>query len=585
VSKHVAVPGAVILMGLIGLDARAGETRVSAPVNVVTPTASSKLYPDDLPGPQPEILRSPATLELPPIPAFELPAAEPGRHGARELRVHGRGLYGRELKVEGYVTWIYDCAAELARGNHEASAAEIAESIDNMPELCDAPMFSLGDTPRTPRDASIWVVDVPRLPRKAERAPRSRAELDPGPAPARLAVGDHVMVTGTWAVESPGGERNASGLLVYRAVGPLAPRAAAPATPAMIAAPAGLPEIEVVTEVPLRPVIETTVRNASVAHLNDCNRALAAKQYEAAITACRAATEAWDGNHLAWYAWASAHLARAEWRDAEAVIAHAVALRPDQAMYQLYDGMARYEVEVQARDDETRKAHKRPEEVAIVPPAGTLDAARDALVRAAKLAPELWRAHYYLGRIYRDLDDARRAAEQFTQTITLHPGYRPAYLALLDLYRRWGYLDQAVAVATLGTANVATDTAELWFELAMAHDAKHADDQALAALGKALASRPDDASSLLQRGEIYLRKGEPASAKRDLERVASSSDPRTAVAKRLAAQLLEGLATRSRADTSGAWHSGRRYKGVYRPSQEPYKPWNQEDAKYRFCAH
>src|SRR6185369_9186576 len=99
------------------------------------------------------------------------------------------------------------------------------------------------------------------------------------------------------------------------------------------------------------------------------------------------------------------------WRDARTAIARAVALRPDQAMYQLYDGMARYEVEVQARDAQTRKANKRPEEVAVVPPAGTLDDARDALVRAAKLAPALWRAHYYLGRIYRELDDARRAAE------------------------------------------------------------------------------------------------------------------------------------------------------------------------------
>lgn len=145
--------------------------------------------------------------------------------------------------------------------------------------------------------------------------------------------------------------------------------------------------------------------------------------------------------------------------------------------------------------------------------------------------------------------------------------------------------DHAVAVATLGTANVTSETAELRFELAMAHDAKHADDQALAALGKALASRPDDARVLLQRGEIYLRKGEPASAKRDLEVVAGSSDPRTAVAKRLATQLLAGLASRSRADASGEWRSGRRYKQVYRPSQEQYKPWNQEDAKYRFCAH
>ena len=569
-------------MGLIGSHARAGETRVAAPVNVVAPTASSKLYPDDLPGPQPDIVRNPAALELPAVPEFELPATEPGLHGARELRVHGRGLYGRELKVEGYVTWIYDCATELARGNHEASDAEIAASIDNMPELCDAPMFSLGDARQTPRDASIWVVDVPRFPHKSERTQRTRADLAALPAVPRLAVGDHVVVTGTWSVDSPKGERNASGLLVYRAVEPQAVRAATAAT---VAAPGGLPDLAVVTEVPLRPIIDTTIRNASVAHLNDCNRALAAKQYEVAITECRAATQSWEDNHLAWYAWASAHMARGEWRDARTAIAHAVTQRPDQGMYQLYDGMARYEVEVQARDDETRKAHKRPEEVAAVPPAGTLDAARDALVRAAKLAPQLWRAHYYLGRVYRDLDDARRAAEQLTQTIALHPGYRPAYLGLLDLYRRWGYLDHAAAVATLGTANVANDTAELWFELAMVHDAKHADDLALAALGRALASRPDDVSALLQRGEIYLRKGEPASATRDLERVASSSDPRTAVAKRLATRLLGGLANRSRADTSGAGPAGQSYKRSYRPSQQPYKPWTQEDAKYRFCAH
>ena len=579
-TRHVAACGVVVLAGLLARQARAGETRATPPVQVVPPAASSALYPDDLPGPQPEVIRSPAAVTLPAIPTFELPAAAPGLHGARELRVHGRGLYGRELRVEGYVTWIYDCAAELARTNREASAAELAESIDNQPALCDAPMFSVGDTRQTPRDASIWVVDVPRPPSKPERAQRTRAELDAWPAVPRLAVGDRVVVTGTWAIESPRGERNASGLLVYRAV---EPQAVPVTAPAMIAAPTGLPELDVVRELPLRPVIDTTIRNASVARLNDCNRALAAKHYDAAILACRAATEIWEDNHLAWYAWASAHMARGEWRDARTAIARAVALRPDQAMYQLYDGMARYEVEVQARDAQTRKANKRAEEVAVVPPAGTLDEARDALVRAAKLAPALWRAHYYLGRIYRELDDARRAAEQLTQALALHPGYRPAYLALLDLYRRWGYLDHAVAVATLGTTNVTTDTAELWFELAMAHDARHADDQAIAALGKALASRPDDASALLQRGEIYLRKGERASAKRDLELVAGSSDPRTAIAKRLATQLLAGLASRS--DASTGWHSGRRYKQIYRPSQEPYKPWTQEDAKYRFGAH
>jgi tetratricopeptide (TPR) repeat protein len=568
VTTHHVVASVAIALGLFAVEAGAENARATPPVHVVTPTGSSKLYPDDLPGPQPEINRSPAPAELPAIPAFELPAARAGRHGARELRVHSRGLYGKQLAVEGYVTWIYDCAAELARSNHEASAGEIADAIEATPSLCDAPMFSLGESRQTPRDGSIWVVDVPR-PSKT------------GPA-MPLAVGDYVVVTGTWAVESPRGEHNASGLLVYRAVERQAPPAVA-GTP--MALPAGLPDVAVTREVPLRPIIDTAIRNASVAQLNECNHALAAKHYDVAITQCGAATQTWEDNHLAWYARASAHMARGEWSEAKAAIAHAVALRPDQGMYQLYDGMARYEVEVAAREAELRAEHLQPDEVAVVPAAGVLDAAREALIRATRLAPELWRAHYYLGRIYRDLDEARRSAEQLSQAIALHPGYRPAYLALIDLYRRWGYVDQAVAVATLGTRNVPSDTAELWFELAMAHDAKHADDQALAALGQALANRPDDASSLIQRGQIYLRKGEHASARRDLERVASSSDPRTAVAKRVATQLLESLASRSRAVATGGSQSARGSKQVYRPSEHPYKPWTQEDAKYRFCMH
>jgi tetratricopeptide (TPR) repeat protein len=391
-----------------------------------------------------------------------------------------------------------------------------------------------------------------------------------------------VVVTGTWAIESPQGERNTNGLLVYRALEHRPPTAPTAATAATIAAPSGLPEIEVSREVPLRAIIDTDVRNASVQRLNACNRALAARQYDVAITECRAATHAWADNHLAWYGWASAHLAKGEWREAQAAIARAVTLRPDQGMYQLYDGIARYEVErLRAREDQARATRKRPEEVTLAPPIGTLDAARAAMLRAIRLAPELWRARYYLGRIYRDLDDARRAAEQLTQAIALSPKYGPAYVELAELYRRWGYLDHSIAVATLGAVHATTDPAELWFQLAMAHDARHADDQAIAALGKAIAFRPDDASSLLQRGQIYLRKGDAASAKRDLERVTRSADPQTGTARRVATRLLEQLSSRTHAGTARAWDSPRSYKKVYRPADEPYEPWVMFDSKYR----
>jgi tetratricopeptide (TPR) repeat protein len=215
-------------------------------------------------------------------------------------------------------------------------------------------------------------------------------------------------------------------------------------------------------------------------------------------------------------------------------------------MYQLYYGISLYEAELQrAKDDQARRENKKPEDITLDPAGLKLDAARDALVRATKLAPTLWRAHYYLGRVYRDLDDPRRAAEQFTQTIAMHPTYRYGYVALIDLYRRWDYIDQALAVANLGTARVPTaDVGELWFELGMAYDAKRADAKAIEAFSTAIALRPDDLNAKFQRGQILARRGEVAAARRDLEDVTRSTDPKLVSEKQVANQLLAQIAAR-----------------------------------------
>jgi len=228
-----------------------------------------------------------------------------------------------------------------------------------------------------------------------------------------------------------------------------------------------------------------------------------------------------------------------------AAIEHAVALRPDQAMYQLYHGITLYEAAYQqARDQQARRDHKKPEDIQVDPAGLKLDTARDALVTAARLVPQLWRAHYYLGRVYRDLDDAKHAAVQFTSTIKMHPSYRFGYVALIELYRRWGYVEQALAVATLGATNVpAGEAVELWLEAGLIYDATHAEDKAIEAFGKAISDKPDDAIAKFQRGQIYLRRGDDANARRDLEEVARAADPRAGMVKQLAAQLLAQLAS------------------------------------------
>ncbi|HEY6178629.1 MAG TPA: tetratricopeptide repeat protein [Kofleriaceae bacterium] len=482
-----------------------------------------RLEPDDLPDAQAEVARDAAAIDLPAVPAFDLPAAPPGEHRPRELKVHGKRLLDTAVKVRGHVTWIYDCEAELKRVYPPLSRQQLHTAIDRDPTLCSQPKFYLGDARDADRDRSIWVADVP---------PQLKLEL-----------GDRVVVTGTWATTSPHVERNTEGLLVFGSLERIAPGAVEPAV-ASLPGPAAEAEVTVVTTPPMRKVFDEHARNVSVTLLNACNKAIAARRYNDAITECRAATGIWDGNHLAWYAWASAHLARSEWQAAGAAIARAVALRPDRAMYQLYDGIARYEAAIQkARDDAAQARHRRPDEVALDPSRLALDDARDALRRAVRLMPGLWRAHYYLGRLYRDLEDAGRAAEQFTAAIAGNPAYHHSYIALCELYRRWGYLDQALAVALRGTERVRpTEAADLWFEVGLTYDARHLDDKAIAAFGKVLDTRPRDANARFQRGQIYFRKGNFGDARLDLEDVIKSSDPRLAALQPIAQQLLHQMA-------------------------------------------
>lgn len=533
----------IVVMAAPVAVVRAGTSRPNPPINVVAPVApvvptGNDLEPDDLPAPQLEVAHFAAGFDLPAIPDFQLAPGEPGFQSPRELQVRGARLLGTEIKVKGYVTWIYDCGAALASANPQQSPSRIRQVIDSDPALCEYPKLYLGDASTTPPVASIWVVDMPRAPTQRERVMMTKDQLKAWPAVPKLAVGDYVVITGTWAVRSNHAEHNSGGLLIYRGVERAAPRIATLTAAVAAAAPAAVAASEptAATSPALRKVVDPERYQSSIEHLNTCNKAISAKHYDAALIACQAATRAWEGNHLAWYAMTSAYMAKTAWRDAAATIQRAVTLRPEVAMYQLYDGITCYEA---ARADGAN-SDSRPGDGTRL--ADSRNAAREALLRAIKLAPELWRAHYYLGRIYRELDDAGHAAEQFSQTIKNNPRYRFGYVALVELYRRWGYVDQSLIVATLGAMRVApVDAADLWLEVAMAYDAKSADDKAIIALGKALASRPDDVHAKLQRGRIYVRKGDAVSAKRDLADVLKATGAADEPARQLAAQLLGQL--------------------------------------------
>lgn len=474
------------------------------------PWPQPRPLPAGPPGPAPEIARNTAPPALPAVPAFAVRSWD-GVHAPRELRVAGAQLRGTRVTVGGYITWIYDCAGALDRPG--ATRAQIQREIDADPSQCERPKFYLGDARDTPQEQSLWVVDVPRPPFRRERDTLTAEELARWPAVPRLVVGAYVEVTGAFALASPHRERNPEGLVVFEAIDTT--KAGPPPAKQLAATPVALPPLPARSP-PVRAAVPPGA-GESIRRANAGARALAARQYDAALAEYEAAVQAWSGNHLAWYGLAGTRSLRGDARGAADAAEHAAALVPEQPMYWLLLGRTRYEAVIaEATDRAVHAEGRRAEDITIDRAALDFAPALQALEMAIRLENQLWRAHYYVGRILGDLGDARASAEQLTEAIALHAWEPAPYLALGELYRRWGHRDEALAIAELGAATL-PDAAELWYALGMVRLDRREHSDAIAAFSKALARKPDLRLAQLQRGRAYLRNRDFSRARDDLQ--------------------------------------------------------------------
>lgn len=169
---------------------------------------------DQLKGPQAEVKPHNEKLDMPSVPSFDLPPPPAdGEHSIKELRVKGKKFLDQEVTIKGYVTWAYDCPTAIRKEGE--SEADVQKRIDDDQQLCERPKFYLGDTPDTPPDHSMWVVDVPRPPSKKEVKNLPKEEIQNWPAVPPYKVGDQIEVTGKFVLSSPHSERNSEGLVVY----------------------------------------------------------------------------------------------------------------------------------------------------------------------------------------------------------------------------------------------------------------------------------------------------------------------------------------------------------------------------------
>lgn len=170
---------------------------------------------EGLQGAKAEVKETTIKLDLPPVPQFDMPSPHPdGTHSVREMRLKGRKLFESDLKIKGYITWIYDCAAEVRKP--EMTDKQVAKQLEEQPDLCNRPHIFLGDSKDTPPEKSVWVVEVPRELRKDEKKTFTKEELRAMPPVPVFDLGDEVIVNGTWDQRSPKGFFNSDGLLVYK---------------------------------------------------------------------------------------------------------------------------------------------------------------------------------------------------------------------------------------------------------------------------------------------------------------------------------------------------------------------------------
>ena len=267
-------------------------------------------------------------------------------------------------------------------------------------------------------------------------------------------------------------------------------------------------------------------RNESIKRGNAGAKALGAKQFDTAVTEYKEAVGADRENHNAWYHLGHAYIGKKDFPKAAEALESAVRLKPNDAMYQMWLGVAQYEAALdKARSDEATRQKKKKEEVEVDLRSINYDSAMQHLESAVKLNGDLYRAHYYLGRIYRDSDKPQQAAEEFTKSIQSWPRFHAPYVALGEMYRRWDYPDQAIQVLSQGVEHVMEqdEKSQLLYVLGMAYFDKLDDSKAIESFSKAIELRKDNHDAKFQRGLAYFRKGELKAADKDLEEYAKAA--------------------------------------------------------------
>ena len=202
-------------------------------------------------------------------------------------------------------------------------------------------------------------------------------------------------------------------------------------------------------------------------------------------------------NHNAWYNLGLVRTELKKWDGAVEAFTEAVKLRGENSKYQYYLG----------------RAHLRME-----PPNYSL--AQEHFEKATELDPKNYKSLYFLGKTYASQGKVKEAAEAWTKSASISSGnFANPFDDLSQLYIRWGFLDQAVAVLQAGLKRIegVQEKSALYFHLGLAYQGKGQLKEAVDAYSKALSAHAGNKNARLQRGLAYADLKEKDNAIADLE--------------------------------------------------------------------
>ena len=166
----------------------------------------------------------PVKVNLPPAPNFDA-ATAPVQYPSGEYSVYGlrKGMtkiLDKDVRVKGYLLYLYECPPETRKCNEEQDAKRkkekrkaaakgappaVAEAPQGGCRPCEQPHFFLSDTPTTKIERALLVADYPIKDWKSGK-----------PKAIQVKQGEQYVVTGTFAINSITGFAASNGLIVHK---------------------------------------------------------------------------------------------------------------------------------------------------------------------------------------------------------------------------------------------------------------------------------------------------------------------------------------------------------------------------------